>query len=151
MTDDEAMALALEEAVRAGASNEVPVGAVVVVDGVVVGRGHNQREQLADPTAHAEMLALRAAAQAMGSWRLTGAALFVTLEPCPMCAGALVAARVTRLVFGATDLKGGACGSLYNLCADPRLNHELEVTVGVMAEPAAALLTAFFGSRRASL
>jgi tRNA(adenine34) deaminase len=150
VTDDDAMVLALEEAARAGRDEEVPVGAVVVLDGVVVGRGHNEREQRGDPTAHAEILALQAAAHARAGWRLTGAEVFVTLEPCPMCAGALVAARVARVVFGAADPKAGACGSLYNLCADPRLNHEVEVTAGVMAEPASALLAAFFESRRAS-
>jgi len=144
------MALALEQAARAGAAGEVPVGAVVVAGGQVVGLAGNERERRGDPTAHAEILALRAAATSLGGWRLTGATMYVTLEPCPMCAGALIAARVARLVFGAADAKAGACGSLYNLCADPRLNHELEVTPGVLAEPAAALLTAFFGQRRAA-
>jgi tRNA(adenine34) deaminase len=148
VTDIEAMTLALELAAQAGSRGEVPVGAVVVVAGEVVGQGANRRESLADPTAHAEILALRAAATARRNWRLSDATLYVTLEPCPMCAGALVAARVGRLVFGAADPKAGACGSLYNLCADPRLNHELEVTPGVLAEPAARLLTDFFGPRR---
>src|SRR5947209_4914733 len=143
------MALALEEAVLAVDHDDVPVGAVVVLDGVVVARRHNERERLGDPTAHAELLALRdAAAGAAGGWRLSGATLVVTLEPCPMCAGALVAARVSRLVYGAPDPKAGACGSLYNLCSDPRLNHELSVTRGVRADEAAELLSGFFAARR---
>jgi tRNA(adenine34) deaminase len=149
ITDDEAMLLALDEARSAAGSGDVPVGAVVVVAGRVVARAHNEREQRNDPTAHAEILALQAAAAVTGSWRLSGATMVVTLEPCAMCAGALVAARVDRLVFGAADLKGGACGSLYNLCADPRLNHELAVIRGVLAEPAGQLLTEFFAQRRA--
>jgi len=122
---------------------------VVVVDGLVVGRGRNQRQALHDPTAHAEILALRQAAAALGRWRLTDATMYCTLEPCPMCAGALVMARVGRLVFGTSDPKAGACGSLYNLCSDPRLNHEVPVTPGVLAEAAAALLKDFFERRRA--
>ena len=149
MTDEEAMALALSEAHQAAAAGDVPVGAVVLVGGEVVARGHNERHVRADPTAHAEILALREAAAATGSWRLTDATMVVTLEPCPMCAGGLIAARVGRLVFGAGDLKAGACGTLYNLCADPRLNHELPVTRGVMAEAAAELLERFFLARRA--
>jgi tRNA(adenine34) deaminase len=148
MTDEEAMALALEEAETAGAAGEVPVGAVAVSQGRVISRAHNQRETDSDPTAHAEILALRRAAGAAGTWRLSDVTLYVTLEPCPMCAGALVAARVSRLVFGAPDPKAGACGSLYNLCVDPRLNHELAVTSGVLAEPAGNLLTTFFEQRR---
>ncbi len=143
------MAVALEEAGQAAAAGDVPVGAVIVVAGRVVARAHNERELRRDPTAHAEVLALRAAAEATGGWRLPEATLVVTLEPCPMCAGALVAARVGRLVFGAFDPKAGACGSLYNLCADPRLNHELPVTRGVLAEPSAQLLEEFFVKRRA--
>jgi tRNA(adenine34) deaminase len=150
MTDEEAMAIALEEAVAAAAEGEVPVGAVALSQGRIVSRAHNQRETDADPTAHAEILALRAAATALGTWRLSDLTLVVTLEPCPMCAGALVAARVPRLVFGAADPKAGACGSLYNLCVDPRLNHELAVTPGVQAEAAGQLLTSFFGERRGS-
>ncbi len=142
------MALALGEAASAGHAGEVPVGAVVLLAGRVIGAAGNHREGRGDPTAHAEILALRAAAGVVGDWRLTGATMYVTLEPCPMCAGALVAARVSRLVFGAADPKAGACGSLYNLCSDPRFNHELEVTPGVLAEPAAALLTDFFERRR---
>lgn len=142
------MALALEEATLAGAGGDVPVGAVALVGDEVVGRGHNEREQRRDPMAHAELLALREASQALGTWRLHAVTLVVTLEPCPMCAGALVAARVGHLVFAATDPKAGACGSLYNLCADPRLNHEVQVTPGVLAEPAGALLREFFARRR---
>jgi tRNA(adenine34) deaminase len=147
-TDEEAMAIALDEARAAVAHGDVPVGAVVVVDGRVVSRRHNERELTGDPTAHAELLALRDAAATLGRWRLTGATLVATLEPCPMCAGALLAARVGRLVFAASDPKAGACGSLYNLCADPRLNHELGVTAGVLAGPAADLLAGFFADRR---
>jgi tRNA(adenine34) deaminase len=124
------------------------VGAVAVIGGEVVARGHNERERRQDPTAHAEIVVLRAAAEAAGGWRLGNVTLVVTLEPCPMCAGALVAARIARLVFGAADPGAGACGSLYNLCADPRLNHELPVTPGVRADECAALLAAFFAERR---
>jgi tRNA(adenine34) deaminase len=145
---DAAMGLALEEATAATAHGDVPVGAVVLRDGEVIAQRHNERELTGDPSAHAEILALRDAAVVVGSWRLSGTTLVVTLEPCPMCAGALVAARVEQVVFGAADPKAGACGSLYNLCVDPRLNHELEVVSGVRAEEAAALLTGFFGERR---
>jgi tRNA(adenine34) deaminase len=150
--DDAAvMAIALEEAEAAVAHGDVPIGAVVVVDGAVVARRHNERERLGDPTAHAELLALRDAARASDhGWRLDTATVTVTLEPCAMCAGALVAARVQRLVFGAHDPKAGACGSLYNLCADPRLNHEIDVITGVRAEEATALLDGFFAGLRAS-
>jgi tRNA(adenine34) deaminase len=146
--DLEAMGLALREAERAGGAGEVPVGAVVVAGDRVVGSAGNQRESLGDPTAHAEMIALRQAAAELGSWRLSEATLYVTLEPCPMCAGALVAARVSRLVFGTPDPKAGSCGSLYNLCADPRLNHELPVVHGVRAAEAAELLSGWFAARR---
>jgi tRNA(adenine34) deaminase len=149
VTDEEAMSAALEEAARAAGHGDVPVGAVVLdQSGQVVARRHNERERLADPTAHAELLAMRDAAASIGSWRLTGATVVVTLEPCPMCAGALVASRVARLVFAAFDPKAGACGSLYNICSDPRLNHEVAVRGGVMADEAAALLEAFFVERR---
>ncbi len=148
MSDDEAMGLALVEAARAIDHGDVPVGAVGLVDGSVVASGHNEREVAGDPTAHAEVLVLRAAAAVLGSWRLDRLTLVVTLEPCPMCAGALVAARVGRLVFGAADPRAGAAGSLYNLCVDPRLNHELPVTPGVRAAESAALLEAFFAARR---
>jgi tRNA(adenine34) deaminase len=148
VTDEEAMARALELARAAGEAGEIPVGAVVLVDGPVVGASRNRREALHDPTAHAEVLALRQAAAARGSWRLDGATLVVTLEPCPMCAGALWAARVGRVVFGAANPDAGSCGTLYNLCADPRLNHEVEVRHGVLAEDSAALLQGFFADRR---
>jgi len=146
---DAAMELALDEAALAVTHDDVPVGAVVLRDGEVIAQRHNEREQAGDPTAHAELLALRDAAEVVGSWRLEGTTLVVTLEPCPMCAGALVAARVDQVVFGAADPKAGACGSLYNLAVDPRLNHEVEVVSGVRAEEAAALLTGFFEERRA--
>jgi tRNA(adenine34) deaminase len=142
------MELALAEAEKAGVRGEVPVGAVVVGDGRVIAAAGNQREADDDPTAHAEILALRQAASELGSWRLSEATLYVTLEPCPMCAGALVAARVRRLVFGAADPKAGSCGSLYNLCVDPRLNHEIEVTGGVGGAEAAELLSTWFARRR---
>jgi tRNA(adenine34) deaminase len=145
---DAAMGLALEEATAASAHGDVPVGAVVLRDGEVIAQRHNERERTGDPSAHAEILALRDAAVVIGSWRLSGTTLVVTLEPCSMCAGALVAARVDQVVFGAADPKAGACGSLYNLCVDPRLNHEVEVVPGVRAEECAALLTEFFGDRR---
>jgi tRNA(adenine34) deaminase len=146
--DREAMSLALDEACAAAAHRDVPVGAVVVHDGVVIARRHNERELTGDPTAHAELLALRDAAAQLGSWRLAGATLVVTLEPCAMCAGALVNARLDRLVFGAADPKAGACGSLYNLCADPRLNHEIAVASGLEAAQCARLLQEFFEARR---
>jgi tRNA(adenine34) deaminase len=148
VTDADAMRLALAEAAAAADHGDVPVGAVVLAGGQVLAARHNERERLGDPTAHAEVLALRDAAASTGSWRLDGATVVVTLEPCPMCAGALVGARVARLVFGAADLKAGACGSLYNLCADPRLNHEVEVVPGLLAAESAALLGSFFDRRR---
>lgn len=147
--EEEMMGLALDAARRAGQAGEVPVGAVVAAGSQVVAVAANRREELGDPTAHAEILALREAAAAAGGWRLPGATLYVTLEPCPMCAGALLAARVGRLVFGATDPKAGSCGSLYNLCADPRLNHELPVTAGVRGRECSQLLTDWFADRRA--
>jgi tRNA(adenine34) deaminase len=149
VTDDEAMGIALEEAAAAAAAGDVPVGAVVLdAGGNELARRHNERHAAADPTAHAEILALRDAAAKVGSWRLDGCTVVVTLEPCPMCAGGLVAARAGRVVFGAADPKAGACGSLYNLCVDPRLNHEVAVVHGVRAEESAALLTSFFAARR---
>jgi tRNA(adenine34) deaminase len=145
----DAMRLALEEAHRAVEHGDVPIGAVVLgPDCQVVGRRHNERELANDPTAHAEVLALRDAAAAAGSWRLDDHTLVVTLEPCPMCAGAAVASRLAHVVYGAADLKAGACGSLYNVCADPRLNHECVVTAGVLADECAEVLTSFFASRR---
>ncbi|HEV7864207.1 MAG TPA: nucleoside deaminase [Acidimicrobiia bacterium] len=146
------MQLALDEAAEAVAHGDVPVGAVVVgPDGAVLARRHNERERVGDPTAHAEILALRDAAAALGRWRLDGCSLVVTLEPCPMCAGAALAARITTVAFGAADPKAGACGSLYNLAADPRLNHEFTVVAGIAAEDAAGLLRDFFAARRAPL
>ena len=142
------MLVALSEARAAGEAGEVPVGAVVLVGGRIVARAGNERERRGDPTAHAEVLALRAAAAAAGTWRLDDATLVVTLEPCLMCAGAMVGARIRRVVFGAANTDNGACGTLYNLCADPRLNHEVEVVHGVEAEAAADLLHSFFANRR---
>ncbi|HEX9530698.1 MAG TPA: nucleoside deaminase, partial [Acidimicrobiales bacterium] len=142
------MEVALAEAAAAPSHGDVPVGAAVLVGGEVVAHRHNERELAQDPTAHAELLAVRDASAHLGRWRLDDAIVVSTLEPCPMCAGALVAARVKGLVFGAADPKAGACGSLYNLGADPRLNHELSVTPGVYAEEAAELLARFFGQRR---
>lgn len=148
MTDDELMALALAEARAAPAHGDVPVGAVVWHDGDVVARRHNERELTGDPTAHAELLAVRDAAARLGRWRLDGATVAATLEPCPMCAGALQQARVARVIFGADDPKAGALGSLYNLGADPRLNHEFEVVPWVRADECAALLQEFFSELR---
>jgi tRNA(adenine34) deaminase len=147
--DDRFMSLAIALGAAAGTAGEVPVGAVVVRGGEVIGRGANAREAMGDPTAHAELVALRQACNEVGSWRLGDVTLYVSLEPCPMCAGALVMARVDRLVFGASDPKTGACGSLYNLCADPRLNHEVSVTRGVLGDEAAEMLSAWFAARRA--
>ena len=143
------MRLALEQAVLTAASDDVPVGAIVVdADGEVVGVGCNARELTGDPTAHAEVLALRAASAALGTWRLSGCTLVVTLEPCTMCAGALVLARVSRVVFGATDAKAGAVGSLWDVVRDRRLNHRPEVVGGVLAAECGELLRAFFEGRR---
>jgi tRNA(adenine34) deaminase len=146
--DTDAMRLALVEARAALAHGDVPIGAVALVDGQVIASRHNERELRQDPTAHAEILALRQAAEVLGTWRLSVVTLVVTLEPCAMCAGALVSSRTGRLVFGAPDPKAGACGSLYQLCGDPRLNHELPVTGGVLADEAGLLLTVFFADRR---
>lgn len=144
------MAAALDEARAALEHGDVPIGAVVarLADREVLARRHNEREIANDPTAHAEILALRDAAAAVGSWRLTGCVLVVTLEPCPMCAGAAVAARLDAVAFGASDPKAGALGSLYNLGVDPRLNHELQVIDGIEADAAAAMLSEFFEARR---
>jgi len=148
LDDAELMALAITEAKAATEHGDVPVGALVVIDGEVVASRHNERELTGDPTAHAELLAIRDAATAIGSWRLANATVVVTLEPCPMCAGAIQQARVERVVFGAADMKAGACGSLYHFGADPRLNHEFETQHGVRGEECAALLTDFFAARR---
>lgn len=135
---------ALVEARSAFEKEEVPVGAVIVMNGTIIGRGHNLKETSSDPTCHAEMVAIREAARYLGSWRLSGATMYVTLEPCPMCAGALIQARVDRLVFGCFDPKAGACGSLLNLAQDPRFNHRLEVISGVLEEECRSLLKGFF-------
>jgi len=147
--DEVRMRLALAEAEAAAREAEVPVGAVVVREGEVVGRGHNRTRQTGDPTAHAELLALRCAAAQLGCWRLEGCTIYVTLEPCAMCAGALVLARLARLVYGADDPKSGACGSLRNVVEDLRLNHRIEVRRGVLADACGEILRAFFrGLRR---
>jgi tRNA(adenine34) deaminase len=148
MTDAAFMRLALAEAQAALTSGDVPIGAVVVSRGEVIGRARNERERLNDPTAHAEILALRQAAESLGNRRLTGATLYVTLEPCAMCAGAAVLARIARLVYGPQDPKAGAALSLYNIVQDPRLNHEMEVVTGVLADQSAALLRRFFQELR---
>jgi len=138
------MRIALEEARKGSSMGEVPVGAVLVLDGSVIGRGHNRRESLKDPTAHAEILALREAAEHLQSWLFEGSTLYSTLEPCPMCAGALVQSRVKGIVYGAGDIRWGACGTLYDIPRDPRLNHRCEVTGGVLAEECAKMLREFF-------
>ena len=143
------MRRALEEAAQAAEEGEVPVGAVVARGEEVIAIAHNQREATGDPTAHAELLALRRAAEKLGHWRLTDCTLYATLEPCPMCAGALHAARISRLVYAAPDPKAGAAGTLYDLPADPRLNHTYPYTPGVLRDEAAALLRVFFKQRRA--
>lgn len=147
--DEFYMRHALDLAERAGQRGDVPVGALVVRDDAIIGVGMNTREVCGDPTGHAEVVALREAGATAGRWRLDDCTLYVTLEPCPMCAGAIINARVHRLVFGATDLKAGAVRSLYALCEDPRLNHRTEVRAGVLAEPCAAVLQRFFQSARA--
>ena len=143
-----AMREALTEAHLAVQHGDVPVGAVVVRDGVIVARAHNERELRGDPTAHAEVLVLRSAAEVVGSWRLSGCTLYVTLEPCVMCAGAIQQSRIDRVVFAAADPKGGATGTLYNVAADPRLNHEPIVRHGVLANECSTLLEEFFRARR---
>jgi tRNA(adenine34) deaminase len=146
--DEYLMRLALREAERALQHDDVPVGAVVVHAGEVIGAGHNERELREDPTAHAEILAIREAARALGSWRLLGTVLYVTLEPCAMCAGAIVLGRIPRVVYGAVDPKAGAAGSVLDILAEPRLNHRPQVAGGLLAEESAELLQAFFRSRR---
>ena len=148
MSDEHYMQLALEEARAAFEENEVPVGAVIVHCGAVIATAHNQREQLQDPTAHAEMIAVTQAAAMLGSWRLEECTLYVTLEPCPMCAGAIVQARIPYVVFGATDPKAGAVTTLYQLLDDPRLNHRCEIRSGVLADQCAELLREFFRRQR---
>ena len=150
MRDETYMAIALEEARLAFDEGEVPIGAVVVCDGEVVARAHNRRETDADPSAHAEFAAMVAASQALERWRLTGCTVYVTLEPCLMCAGLMINSRIDRCVYGAPDPKGGALGTLYDVSHDPRLNHEFEVTAGVCADECAELLRTFFRARRAA-
>jgi tRNA(adenine34) deaminase len=148
LTDEEAMRHALDQASAAIAHDDVPIGAVVVRDGEIIAARHNERELTGDPTAHAEVLAIRDAARVVGHWRLLDCTLYATLEPCVMCAGALVNARIGRVVFAATDPKAGGIASLYELCSDPRLNHRPPVTAGVCADEAGALLRTFFAARR---
>ena len=148
LTDHACMGICLLLARRAGSRGEVPVGAIVVHDGRIIGRGYNLRETAGDPTAHAEIVAIRQAAEVIGHWRLLDATLYVTLEPCTMCAGALVNARVGRLVYGCTDPKAGAVDSMFGVPTDPRLNHRLEVTGGVRAPECADALRQFFRARR---
>jgi tRNA(adenine34) deaminase len=150
LDDDAAMRLAMAQAQAALQHDDVPIGAVVVRDGQVVAARHNERELTGDPTAHAEVLALRDAAARVGHWRLLDCTLYVTLEPCVMCAGALVNSRIGRVVYGATDPKAGALESLYHVCADERLNHRPPVTSGILADECGALLKSFFASRRRS-
>ena len=142
------MQIALEEANKALENGEVPVGAIIVKDGEIIAKNHNQRESLNDSTAHAEILAIREASNISGSWRLNDATIYVTLEPCPMCAGAMVQGRLKRLVYGAKDPKAGAVESLYNIVQDKRLNHRMEVTPGVLEEECATILKDFFRTRR---
>ena len=148
MSDTDYMRLALDLAAQAAAAGEVPVGAVVVQSGIVVGRGYNQPISGTDPSAHAEIMALRDAGRTLGNYRLPGCDLYVTLEPCVMCSGAIMHARIRRVVFGAGDPKTGACGGVVNLFSEPRLNHHATVTGGVMADEAVTLLQDFFASRR---
>jgi tRNA(adenine34) deaminase len=147
--DEQWMRVAIAEARLAQARGEVPVGAVIVHEAKVIGRGHNERESAQDPTAHAEMIAIRQAAEALRSWRLIDTVLYVTLEPCPMCAGALVNARVPRVVWGCNDPKAGATQTLYTIGSDPRLNHRFACVPGVLADECSALLSRFFGAIRA--
>lgn len=143
------MGKAIAQARRAEAIGEVPIGAVIVKDGVIIARGHNLRESNQDPAAHAEMIAIRKAAKKLASWRLTGATLYVTLEPCTMCMGAVILSRLERVVFGSYDPKGGAAGSLYDLSDDKRLNHSVVLTPGVRGEETSAMLSGFFADLRA--
>jgi len=146
--DERFMVEAIKEAQAAFDEDEVPIGAVIAYEGKVIARAHNQRETLRDPTAHAEILAITQAASYLEDWRLGGCTLYVTLEPCTMCAGAMVLARLDRLVFGPADAKAGACGTLYNVVRDERLNHQMEVVQGVLEEPCRLLLQEFFGNKR---
>ena len=146
--DKRCMRAAIEQAQIAQENGDVPIGAVIIYEGQIIAKAYNQREQLQDPTAHAEIIALTQAAAALGSWRLNGCTMYVTLEPCPMCAGALVLARIDRLVYGCDDPKSGAVKSLYNIVQDERLNHRLEVTAGVLAKECKEQLQSFFEQRR---
>ena len=146
--DERFMREAVEQAKIAEENSDVPIGCVIVKDGQVIAKGYNQREQLQDPTAHAEIIALTAAAAAVESWRLNGCRMYVTLEPCAMCAGALVLSRMDKLIYGCDDPKTGACGSLYNIVQDERLNHKVEITSGVLAEDCSRQLQKFFARRR---
>jgi tRNA(adenine34) deaminase len=148
--DEHFMRLALAEAEAAAAADEAPVGAVIVREGHVLASARNEREALRDPTAHAEVIAITQASAALGQWRLDGCTLYVTLEPCPMCAGAIVQARIPRVVYGAADPKAGAVRSLFRIVDDPRLNHRAEIVEGVLAEPCARILTEFFQRKRRS-
>lgn len=148
MTDQETMREAIAEALAAEADGEVPVGAIVLLEGQIIGRGNNRVIRDSDPTAHAEIVAMRSAAQHLRNYRLTGCTLFVTLEPCAMCAGAILHARVARLVYAAPDPKAGACGSVLEVMNHPRLNHRVEVVAGVLADECSGMLTQFFRSRR---
>jgi tRNA(adenine34) deaminase len=147
--DEQFMRLALEEAAKAPAIGEIPIGAVIVREGEILAKAHNYRELWQDPTAHAEIVAIRAAASPLGSWRLTDTAMYVTVEPCAMCIGALILARIPRLVFGTRDPKAGACGSVVDLSAESRLNHQVLVTEGVLEEECQVLLRHFFRRLRA--
>jgi tRNA(adenine34) deaminase len=142
------MTVALREAAAAAEDGEIPIGAVIVYKAKIIGRAHNQRERLSDPTAHAEMIALTQAAAYLSSWRLCGCTMYVTLEPCAMCAGALVLARIDRLVYGPADPKAGACETLYKIVNDKRLNHQVEVVSGFMAQPCREILQDFFAAKR---
>ncbi|MBN1436898.1 MAG: nucleoside deaminase [Sedimentisphaerales bacterium] len=144
------MVEAIKQAQSAFEADEVPIGAVIVHKDKIIARAHNQRETLSDPTAHAEIIALTQAAAYLGDWRLNGCTIYVTLEPCPMCAGALVLARIDRLVYGPADPKAGACQTLYNIVQDPRLNHSIEVVSGCLAEPCRLLLQDFFAKKRSN-
>ena len=150
-SDERYMRVALAEARAALEHDDVPIGAVIVRDGVVIARAHNQRELLHDPTAHAEMIALTQASSVLGAWRLTACTAYVTLEPCVMCAGALVQARVAKLVYGADDPKAGACDSLYRIPEDDRLNHRIRVVSGVLAEECGAIVKEFFRAKRPTM
>ncbi|OHB57396.1 MAG: tRNA-specific adenosine deaminase [Planctomycetes bacterium GWF2_50_10] len=146
--DERFMQAAIRQALIAQENGDVPIGCIIVHQGQIIAKAYNEREQLCDPTAHAEILAITAASQHLESWRLHNCTIYVTLEPCPMCAGALVLARMERLVYGCSDPKTGSCGSLYNIVQDPRLNHRLEVTSGVLENECSAMLSDFFRQKR---